>query len=98
MKKQKDLKDGVGFSVTATTMATIERWIINLQKQRRDKKINRGHVLALIVSVLDSIGWRPGMKVTISAIPITADTEGRITTSSPQRIQLAKSISSSAKP
>jgi len=94
MKKHKDLKDGVGFSVTATTMGPIKRWIVDMQKQSREKKMNKNHVLALIVSVLEGIGWRPGMKVAISAIPITPDTEGRITTSSPQRIQLAKSISS----
>lgn len=90
-----DGKVGVGFSVTASTIATLDRWVIDLKAQQPAGSINRGHVLALIVSSLDAIGWKPGMKVMITVKPLHAGAE--VTTPLPRANQLAKSKRSSAK-
>jgi hypothetical protein len=85
MKKHKDLKQGVGFSITATTLEQIDAWVIKLQSKKRASKINRGHVLAMIVGALQSVGWQPGMQVVISAVSV--DAESVVTTLRPRVIQ-----------
>ena len=85
MKKHKDLKIGVGFSITVTTLDQIDAWVAKQQSKKRASKINRGHILAMIVGVLKSVGWQPGMQVVISAVSV--DAESVVTTLRPRVIQ-----------
>jgi hypothetical protein len=65
-------KKGVGFSVSVATLSTIERWAVDIAAERPGETVNRSDVVTVVVATLEAIGWKPGMKVMLQILPLSA--------------------------